>query len=108
MQLRLGELPRHPARAASPQKKTNQASFVATSFTISLTTRSVIAQSFSISDRHSSFVRPSFCCSRPNNSSSLPSEKVRSSSVNCPYFCFNLPVTSFQLPLSSNFVAIHL
>ena len=60
----------------------------------------------SISFRRSSFVLPSFCSSRPNSSSSFPSENARSLSVNCAYFCFSLPFTSFQLPLNPNFVII--
>ena len=62
--------------------------------------------SFSISARRSSFDFPRRCCRRPRSSSSFPSAKERSSSVNWPYFCFNFPFTSFQLPLTCNFVLI--
>src|SRR6266571_8961031 len=61
---------------------------------------------FSISLRRSSFVLPSFCSRRPRSSSSFPSAKARSSSVNWPYFCFSLPFTSFQLPLNCSFVMV--
>src|SRR6266498_120655 len=56
--------------------------------------------------RKSSFDLPSFCSSRPSNSSSFPSANVRSSSVNCAYFCFSLPFTSFHPPLNSSFVIV--
>ncbi len=65
-----------------------------------------LGYSFSISARSSSFDFPSRCCRRPRNSSSFPSANERSSSVNWPYFCFNFPFTSFQLPLTCNFVVI--
>ena len=58
----------------------------------------------SIARRISSLFLPRRCCRRPSNSSSLPSAKVRSSSVNWAYFCFSLPLTSFQLPLIWSFV----
>ena len=58
----------------------------------------------SISFRRSSLVLPSFCSRRPSSSSSFPSANARSSSVNCAYFCFSLPLTSFQLPLNPSFV----
>src|SRR5213078_2088423 len=61
---------------------------------------------FSISVRRSSFVLPSFCSRRPRSSSSFPSANARSLSVNCPYFCFSLPFTSFQLPLNCKFVIV--
>lgn len=48
----------------------------------------------------SDFVFPSFFCNLPNNSSSLPSEKSRSSSVRSAYFCFSFPATSFHAPLT--------
>src|SRR5207244_13300295 len=61
---------------------------------------------FSISARSSSLDFPSRRCRRPRSSSSFPSANERSSSVNWPYFCFNFPFTSFQLPLTCNFVVI--
>jgi hypothetical protein len=60
----------------------------------------------SSSFRKSSFVLPSFCSNRPSNSSSFPSAKVRSSSVNCAYFCLSFPFSSFQLPLNCRFVIV--
>src|SRR5438477_5156929 len=62
--------------------------------------------SFSISARRSSFDFPSRCCRRPRSSSSFPSVNERSLSVSWPYFCFNFPFTSFQLPFTCNFDVI--
>src|SRR5437763_5517495 len=62
--------------------------------------------SFSISARRSSFDFPRRCWSRPRSSSSFPSANERSSSVNWPYFYYNFPFTSFQPPLTCNFVVI--
>src|ERR1017187_7619118 len=50
--------------------------------------------------RNCSLVFPTLACSLPNNSSSLPSLKSKSSSVRFANCCLSLPAVSFQFPLS--------
>jgi hypothetical protein len=59
---------------------------------------SIDGYNFSIICRISSLLFPSFFCSLPSNSSSLPSENTKSSSVRFPYCCLSLPFSSFHEP----------
>jgi hypothetical protein len=52
----------------------------------------------SISARTSALDLPRRFCRRPRSSFSFPSASLRSSSVSCAYFCFSLPLISFQWP----------